>query len=299
MHLTSFLSPKDIIFEKRALNHQQVYETMVDRLVHNYRLPKSKTEILELLNIREKQSPTAYPNGLAMPHIRLQDFEDIVLSFCFLQYPIEISGMKISWLVFIITDDKGSALYLNIVSALLKLSGNADNMKTLLSCTDANAIYSALQKLNLDVQQELHVQDVMCPEPYSISPDATMRELIGEMNKHQVAGLPVIDSAGKYMGEINILDILKVGVPDYIMMMEDLNFLHSFEPLEKLFEKQDTVRVKEIMRVDETCLRPGDSMMEAVFAMMQGHKRYISVVEDGKLKGVITAMDIFRKVISS
>jgi CBS domain-containing protein len=52
------------------------------------------------------------------------------------------------------------------------------------------------------------------------------------------------------------------------------------------------------MRKDETYLHPAASVVEAVFVMMQERKRYISVVDNGLLKGVITAMDIFRKIIS-
>lgn len=298
MHLASFLSARYIILEKRDLSPVQVYENMIERILHNHTLPINKTEILELVLKREKQAPTALPSGLAIPHIRLKGFEDIVLVMCFLQHPLNIGGTEVSWLTLIITDEKSSNLYLNMVSTLLKLSGNSEAMRSLHEAQDPNALFNQLQRLDLDIHQELYVSDIMSCQPYEIHPEATMRELIAEMDSHQVAGLPVVNETGKYLGEVNILDILKVGVPDYVMMIEDLKFLHSFEPLEKLFERQDDVRVKDIMRKDETYLHPAASVVEAVFIMMQERKRYISVVDNGLLKGVITAMDIFRKIIS-
>lgn len=299
MHLASFLSSRDIIIEKRILSPVQVYETMIEKMAHSHNLPKTNSEILEMVLQREDQSPTAFPTGLAIPHIRLKGFEDIVLAMCFLQHPLEIGGIKVSWLTLIITDEKSSKLYLNMVSTLLKFSGNSEALRSLQASHDAHALYNHLQSLDLDIQKELYVSSIMTSSPYTIHPEATMRELIAEMDAHQVAGLPVVDKKGKYLGEVNILDILKVGVPDYIMRMEDLKFLHSFEPLEKLFERQDEVCVKDIMWKDETCLHSGASVVEAVFIMMQEKKRYISVVDNGTLKGVVTAMDIFRKIIKS
>jgi CBS domain-containing protein len=98
---------------------------------------------------------------------------------------------------------------------------------------------------------------------------------------------------------VHILNVLKVGIPEYMMMLDNLNFLMSFEPLEKLFENQDEIMVSDIMVMDEVFLRPEASIIEAVFEMISHHKRYMSVIKDDKLVGLVTAMDILRKVITA
>jgi CBS domain-containing protein len=58
--------------------------------------------------------------------------------------------------------------------------------------------------------------------------------------------------------------------------------------------------VKDIMQSDTEYLSPAASIPEVVFMMIQKQKRFYSVVDDsGKLVGVVTAMDIFRKVIKA
>ena len=53
------------------------------------------------------------------------------------------------------------------------------------------------------------------------------------------------------------------------------------------------------MGEDDVFLRPEASIIEAVSEMIKHEKRYMSVVDKGKLVGVVTAMDIFRKVIQA
>lgn len=112
--------------------------------------------------------------------------------------------------------------------------------------------------------------------------------------------MPVTDEHGSYLGEVNILGLLKVGVPDYLMMLDNVSFLRSYEPLERLFEQEDTLTVGEIMDSNTEVLRPDTSIPEAVFGMIQRQKRFYSVVDDqGKLVGVVTAMDIYKKIIKA
>jgi len=51
------------------------------------------------------------------------------------------------------------------------------------------------------------------------------------------------------------------------------------------------------MQNADIVLSPETSIIETVFEMIQHKKRFFSVVQDGKLVGVITAMDIYRRVI--
>jgi len=82
-------------------------------------------------------------------------------------------------------------------------------------------------------------------------------------------------------------------------MLENLAFLQSYEPLEKIFEQEESILVKDLMDKDVITLNSNASIIEAVYEMILHKKRYFSVVDQGQLKGVITAMDIFRKVIKA
>lgn len=300
MILANLLDPRAIVFEHRVLNKEQVFEILVERICHYYDLPVCGNALLKLILDRDREINTAYPTGIAIPHIRMDNYADTVVAMAFLQNPLDCDGIKVHWVCLIITDKSSSNLYLNLVAALLKLSRDEHSTAALHQQSDGGSVVQLLKKWNIDIKKEITVADIMVPDPVCIAPEALVTDLIGVLCSKNLSFLPVVDERGLYLGEVNILKLLKVGVPDYLMMLDNLSFLSAYEPLEKLFEQESLICVKEIMESKAEHLSPDTSIPEAVFEMIQHHKRFYSVVDEyGKLVGVITAMDIFRKVIKA
>lgn len=301
MLLANLLDAKMIAFESRAVTREQVYQDLIDRICANNKHagPICEKPMLEAILKREKESSMAYPSGIAIPHIRLDNLEDTVIAMTFLENPIDYEGVEINWVVLIFTDKSSSKLYLNIVASLLKLSLDSDAMLELHAQKDGSGVVSYLRKNSIEVGKDICIADIMVMDPVSIAPESPLSVLDSLMNEYKISMVPVVDDQKRYLGEVNILDVLKVGVPDYLMMIDDLAFLRSYEPLERLFEQEDTLQVREIMRKDAKTLSPGTSIIEAVYHMIQKRQRYFCVVEGDVLVGIITAMDIFRKVIKA
>ena len=299
MYLASYLNPQDIIVESRILSKEQVYHDLVNRICRNHHLPVCGKPLLDLIMLRDSEAPTAYNTGIAIPHIRMEGFEDTVVAMAFLQNPLTINEIKVHWVVLIITDKSSSKIYLNMVAALLKLSRDEQAMNRLNAASDGHSIHHHLKEMNVEIKKEIFISDIMITDPVAAKPDATLYELNNLMKQHNIAGMPVVDDHNNYLGEINILNVMKVGIPEYMMMLENLNFLISFEPLENLFDRQDEIMVKEIMETDCLYLAPEASIIEAVFEMITHNRRYMSVVKDKKLVGLVSAMDILRKVITA
>ncbi|MCK9610820.1 MAG: PTS sugar transporter subunit IIA [Candidatus Cloacimonas sp.] len=298
MLLASFLEAHNILFENRVLTKEQVYKQLVDRLCSQYKLPVCGSKLLELIFQREEEVSSAYPTGIAIPHIRMDGLNDTLIAMTFLQNPLDYNGIKVSWVVLILTDKTSSKTYLNIVAALLKLSKDKEAMAALTSAGDGYSVIQYLKRNEVEVKKDVTVADIMVQNPIAVLPQYSLRELINLMGTHRVAGMPVVDETGKYIGEVNVLNLLKVGVPNYVMMLDNLSFLASYEPLENLFGKQDILFVKDIMTTGDVFIRPESSIIEAVFLMFSQNKRYLSVVKDEKLVGLVTAMDILIKVIT-
>lgn len=299
MLLSSYLDAETIAFEPARKNRAELYSDMLGRICRHHKLPVSAPQVVDLILARDAVSSTAYPSGLAIPHIRLDNFNDTVIGMTFLHDPMDFDGTPVKLVVLILTDKSSSKLYLNIVAALLKLSVDGELMRQLQGSGDGNAVVSILRKHNITVKSELTISDIMDSAPVTILPEAKLRDLGNLMNEKHVAGMPVVKSDGTYLGEVDVLSLLKVGIPDYMLMMDHLGFLGSFEPLEQLFVQEDIKTVREIMVNDGVTLEPSASIIEAVFEMIQHKKRFISVVQNGKLLGVITAMEVFRKVFKS
>jgi nitrogen PTS system EIIA component len=299
MQLISLLDPKLIYFEEAELSKQEIYKNLVDKICKFYKLPQCGQELYDLVIKREAESPTVYPNGLAIPHVRVDDFNDTVIALCIPRKPLLDNGQAIKIICLIITDKTSAKLYLNIVSAIMRSSKSGEFIDALTGLKDGPEVYHFLKKLNISIKDDLTVKDIMTPHPVVINETATIKELADILSEKNIKSLPVVNGLGNLVGEVNILQYLKVGVPDYLMLMDNLLFLRSYEPFESLYEKEDKVFIRDIMTRPEHTLSPDNSIIEAVFKMLQTNKRFLTVVQDKKVVGTLTAMDIFRKVVRS
>lgn len=299
MQLASFLDARTLFVEQHPKTREEIYLEMVSRICKVNPLPVCEDRLVELILERDQQSSTAYPTGLAIPHVRMEGLNDTVLSICILAHPIDYDGTSISMIVLIITDKSASKIYLNIVAALLKLSKDTELMAMLRAVHDGQELLTTIKKLGIMIKDDLCVHDIMTSNPVTIGPDAKLKELGNVMSEHDVEVLAVVDELNNYLGEVGVINLLKVGVPDYLMMIDNLNFLSNFEPLEHLFEKEDIVSVREIMYTDHTVVAPSTSIIEAVTLMIKFKCRFLAVVDEGKLVGVLTAMDVFSKIFKA
>ncbi|MCB5265941.1 MAG: CBS domain-containing protein [Candidatus Cloacimonetes bacterium] len=300
MYLSDLLNAKAILHIAEPLSKEQVYRMLVEKICrHCLNVPICDDALLNKILERDQVSSTAYPTGISIPHIRMENFDDTVVGMAFLEHPLDYEDTQVHWVCLVITDKSSSRLYLNLVAGLLKLSQNTPLLEAMIK-TDGPGVVHLLQDLKIHVTKDITVADLMVSSPTTISPGTHLKELGDIICTNSISAVPVTDENGIYLGEVNILGLLKVGVPDYLMMLDDVSFLRSYEPLEKLFEQEDILTVGDIMDSDTTSLKPETSIPEAVFAMIQQRRRFYSVVdEQGKLVGVVTAMDIYRKIIKA
>jgi mannitol/fructose-specific phosphotransferase system IIA component (Ntr-type) len=299
MQLISLLDPKLIYFDEHSETKVDALKILVERICKKYQLPDCCENLSNLLKKREEESSTTYPTGLAIPHIRKDNFNDTVIGVCIPRKPIFDNGQQVKIIFLIITDKTSSKLYLNVVAAVMLMSKDEAVMKQILSQSDGHDVFNILKKENYSVKEDLTIKDIMTPNPFTIRETATIKELSAIIFKHNIKSLPVVNEQNDFIGEVNILNYLKIGVPDHLMMMTNLKFLHSYEPFENLFEHEEKVLIKDIMSPPELTLYPDNSIIEAVFKMIQNKKLFFTVTENRKVVGILTAMDIFRKVVKS
>lgn len=301
MLLANFLDARTICFERRVLSREQVYRDLISRIshLHHHVLPQNDQPLLDAVLERESESSMAYPTGIAIPHIRIEGLEDTVTGICFLQNPLDYDGIKVNWVVMIFTDKSSSKVYLNLVAALLKLSKDRTTMDHLHSLNDGHSVIQHLKQLQTKVKEDLCIRDIMVTDIISVRDTDTLKTINRLFNEHKISWVPVLDEQGRYLGEANIITVLRVGVPNYLMMMDNVAFLQSFEPLENLFEQEEIVTARDVMIPNAEALSPEASVIEAVVKMIQQQKRFFTVVENGRPVGIVTSMDIFRKVFKA
>lgn len=299
MQLISLLDPKMIYFEESSLSKEENLKVLVSRICKHYKLPDCGDTLYRMVLQREAESSTVYPTGLAVPHVRVDNFNDTLIGICIPRRPIVENEQEIKFIVLIITDKSVAKLYLNIVAAFMRISKDEALMADILRQKDGNGVFQLLKQANISVKDDLTVRDIMTAEPFIIKDTANIRELADLLGKNNIKTVPVVNQQNNFVGEVNIVQYLKVGVPDYLMLMDNLLFLRSYEPFETLYDREEEILVRDIMTMPEHTLAPDNSVIEAVFKMIQTGKRFFTVVHEKKVAGTITAMDIFRKVVRS
>lgn len=135
----------------------------------------------------------------------------------------------------------------------------------------------------------MKVRDRMTPNPYTISPDASVAEAWKLMKEHNLTRLPVLDRE-KLLGIITQKDF---------GARSDLDFRGTSVATRYFTSQQETtlnkVKVRDVMPPDQNlvCIDP-DAYIELAAKLLKDNKiSGLPVLEENKLVGIITQTDIF------
>jgi CBS domain-containing protein len=116
-------------------------------------------------------------------------------------------------------------------------------------------------------------QDLMTPNPVSISEQATIRQAAAVLTEREISALPVINEAGRPVGVLSRADIVR----------------HQNETGPK--------EVRAIMTGTVMSIAPTDPAWEVIakMAAFKVHRLFV-VDQSGVLVGIISAFDVVRKL---
>lgn len=135
----------------------------------------------------------------------------------------------------------------------------------------------------------------MTRDVVTITRDMTLREVAETFATHGVEALPVVDEEGEVLGMVTRRDLLRLFIPEYLDMFEDLSFVEHFGDLEpeSFFAAQGKLfLVEDIMSRSFAWVGPESSLLKAVVTMEKESANALLVLSDERLVGVITRGDI-------
>lgn len=120
-------------------------------------------------------------------------------------------------------------------------------------------------------------KDIIHHDPYTVTPETTVKELTRELVERQVAGCPVLDGQGKVVGVVSFTDIaVKQLFP---------------RPGEALPDREELL-VKDIMTCPALTIGHDSNVAHAV-ELFDKHRVQRLIVTDGeRLVGIITPWDL-------
>lgn len=295
MKLSSLLDPRLVHLRADVDSIDQAIELGLKSIVELYGHELGYEDALSRIRERQRLGGTAFPSGIAIPHARLPALNDFIIAAVVPKQPIAAEApIRIVWVM--ILAQTASSVYLNTLAKIVECSKDEEAMASLIGAESPSAFIELIDAKGYEVKKSLFVTDIMSKDVVSVPESATLKELMDLVFEHKLRYVPVLNDAGKLVGEIGVLDIVKAGIPDYAFRIGSLKFLAELEPLSELLQNENKILVKSIMQKPAP-IPANTSVVEAAFEMTKGRKRHFAVVEDGRVVGVISYMDIFNKVL--
>ena len=294
MKIISILQENLIFLRVKIDSKKQAIKFMLDQMHKIHKFPQPQ-KLLEAVLDRELLGGTSFETGIAIPHARISDFNDLIIGICVPEKPFSEDDQEIRCVVVILTSAIVSNLYLKTLACLVNISQDSSLWNNLLGSKTPAGFLDALK--DIYVKKEITTQDIMETEFCKVTPETNLKELADIFYKSGETYAAVVDHAGKFIGEAGVADLLKRGIPEYAYMVGNLNFLATLEPFEDLLENEEKISVKQIMRKAQITLKPETAIIEAALEITQASRSHLPVVKDNKIVGLLKITNLLNKII--
>jgi CBS domain-containing protein len=154
------------------------------------------------------------------------------------------------------------------------------------------------------------VSDVMRTKVLTISPEKLLPDLERKLLCSRVGALPVVDSDGRLVGIVSRSDVVRQLCLERSLgeAMADAYRSHSDDRFAeeaqrdvggRIGERMEQLAVREVMIRDVLTVEPDLSLAKAAQLMIDRHVHRLPVVEDGRLVGIVSSLDLARVVAES
>jgi CBS domain-containing protein len=168
------------------------------------------------------------------------------------------------------------------------------------------------------------VKDIMHRDVVTAAPEVTVRELAFLLSDEGISGVPVVSPSGEVLGVVSSTDVVRtaahssevevgggrwVAIPppegtvdpedevldsfsDYFLPEDSPTFGAEWAP--EAESTLDTLTVSDIMTPVTFSVNPDTSLKDLADFLVRGRIHRALVLEDGRLAGIVTSMDVLR-----
>lgn len=127
---------------------------------------------------------------------------------------------------------------------------------------------------------KLTARDYMTKNPFVLKPDTDVFEAIRQFIERKITGVPVVDESGQLVGLFSELDCMKaVATASYFEEMPG--------------------KIGDLMTTEFQRVPPTISIVELAELFSQAALRQFPVVEEGKLVGIISRVDVLKALVKN
>src|ERR671938_945209 len=129
----------------------------------------------------------------------------------------------------------------------------------------------------------------------TLDPESTVEDAIRLFAEARISGAPVVSNR-QLLGIITEGDLIfrdaEIKAPGFLDILGGIIPLGNWDEYRREALKSAGVTVGEVMTEEVTTISPDSSLAEAATIMAEQRIKLLPVAEDGRLRGVVTRMDI-------
>jgi CBS domain-containing protein len=128
----------------------------------------------------------------------------------------------------------------------------------------------------------------------ALAPDTSAREAERILAEHRIGGAPVVDEAGRVLGVVSQSDLVRLDAarPSNAAAGAFFSDVDDYRDLAALPADESVVPVSSVMSREVLSVAPDATLQQAAHLMREHRVHRLLVVENGVLRGVVTALDL-------
>jgi CBS domain-containing protein len=143
--------------------------------------------------------------------------------------------------------------------------------------------------------------EIMTKEVVTVKKETTVRELAELFTTHRIGSIPVVDDDGNLIGIVSESDLVEQDknfhIPTVISLFDWVIYLESEKKFEKELKKMTAQTVGDIYTKEVETVAPSTLVSDVADIMSRKKIHSLPVIEEGKIVGVVSRIDLIRTMI--
>lgn len=301
MNLDHLLNPQLIHCNLKGNDRETIYREMLTSLDNSTDEKLDTEEMYQAIVEHEGLIGMPYEMGLAIPHNRCANLHDLHIVVGIhkegvVLKPEDTEPSKI--IIMCLISKSTSNIYLLTLRAISMFCMTPGNMDKLIACNTPDEVMHVFAESKVEVKHRMTAEDVMHTEFPTIQSSDTLKTAIDRMAESGATTLPVVNDNQKFCGVVSAESVMRAGIPEYIMMMDNLKFLPNLEPFEDLLQSEDTTTVEKFINREPEKVSASTPLIQIIVRLVKREAYCFYVVDEaGQLKGIISYQDLIRNVL--
>lgn len=142
----------------------------------------------------------------------------------------------------------------------------------------------------------------MTKEVLTVTTETTIRQLAEIITTHRIGSVPVLDPEGTLLGIVTESDLIEQDknfhIPTVISLFDWVIYLESEKKFEKELKRMTAGTVADIFTREVVTVTPETPVSEIADIMSSRKIHALPVLEQGKLVGIVSRIDLIRSLVA-